>query len=150
MERLGGKTPLALIIHSKSTIKASMMKRLVLLLLALFLVVDLAEDGCLAKASFVPSRSQAHASVPSPHHVGSDKADSLHEVATADLRGPPSQGRSQPVTPVVLPTFRPIDYCHFGSSGGIPLSLAFPPASYFFVCQNFLTDKSITFLAEPF
>jgi hypothetical protein len=124
------------------------MKRLVLLLFALFLMFDLAEDGCLGKAAFVPSHSQDYASVTSLHHAGSDKADSRDEVATADLRGPPSQGRSQPVTPVDLPTFRPIDYCHFGSSGDIPLLLAFPPAHSptrhpYSECQKFFPLRPI-------
>lgn len=97
------------------------MKRAVLLIFALLLMFDLADDGCLGKASYIPPHSSPHASVISPYHHGSGNSDSRHALAPPDLRGPFSQGQSLLVTYRVRQTLKISDYCYTGSSGGIPL-----------------------------
>jgi hypothetical protein len=96
------------------------MKRVVLLILALLLLSDLAEDGCLGKATFVALQSSAKTSLTSPLHNCSGKVDSPYSL--------PSQGGEisrlllcQPVTFLVQPALKIVIYTHTGSSGGIPL-----------------------------
>jgi hypothetical protein len=97
------------------------MKRAFLLIFALLLMIDLAEDGCLGKASFIPPHSSAKASVTSPYPHGSGNPDSPHVLALPDLQGPCSPGRSRLVTYRIRQTFKISEYCFTGSSGGIPL-----------------------------
>ena len=97
------------------------MKRVILLIFALLLMFDLADDGCFGKASYIPPLSSAKASVTSPYHSGSGNLDSRHVLALPDLRGPSSQGRWLVVTYRVRQTLKISDYCYTGSSGGIPL-----------------------------
>jgi len=97
------------------------MKRLVLLLLALLLVCDLAADGTLGKAKGFSPHSSVKVSGTSPHYFAAGKLDYSHAKKCAVWRGPPSQSRHRPLTSVIHQTLRIIDYCHRGSSGGIPL-----------------------------
>ena len=96
------------------------MKRVVMLILALLLVFNLAEDGCLSKATFVAPHSSAKTSLISPLFECSGKVNSRYTQ--------PSDGgeisrllQFQPVTFMVQPTFKIIVCCNTGSSGGIPL-----------------------------
>jgi hypothetical protein len=96
------------------------MKRVVLLLLVLLLMIDLGEDGCLGKATFVAPQSTAKTSFTSPLHDSSGKVDSPYTL--------PSQGGEisllmplQPLTLLVQPALKIIIYNHTGSSGGMPL-----------------------------
>ena len=97
------------------------MKRIVLLILALLLLLDLAEDGCLGKASFVPSHSSAETSVTSPHCYDSGKVDSRSALPSPDYGEMSGLRQLQPVTLRIHPALKIIDYCNTGSSGGIPL-----------------------------
>lgn len=96
------------------------MKRVVLLILALLLLSDLAEDGCLGKATFVAPQSSAKTSLTSPLHDCPGKVDSPYTL--------PSQGgeisrlrQFQRITPLAQPAIKIITYNHAGGSGGIPL-----------------------------
>ena len=97
------------------------MRRTVLLILALLLMFDLAEDGCLGKAKFDLPHPSAKTSVTSSHHFDSGQVDFRHELASADLPGIPRHADTQPVTLGVQPTLQIIYSCHLSSSGGIPL-----------------------------
>jgi hypothetical protein len=95
------------------------MKRGILLILALLLILDLAEDGCLGKAKLVDSQSSAETS------LSSSLLDCSGKVDPADA--PPSQGgeisclkQCQAVIPLVQSALKIIIYNHTGSSGGIP------------------------------
>jgi hypothetical protein len=117
------------------------MKRLVVLIFALLLLFDLANDGCLGKASIVPPPSTAKASFTSPCLDSSDKAGFGDELLRPDSPGPPCRNRNQPIALGGQQTLRLIDSCHIASSGAIPcnrLSLR----ARFFVCPNFLTDPT--------
>jgi hypothetical protein len=96
------------------------MKRVVLLILVLLLVIDLGEDGCLGKATFVSPDSAAKTSLTSALDDCSGKVDSPYTL--------PSPGgeishllQCQPVTLRVQPALKIIIYNHSGSSGGMPL-----------------------------
>jgi hypothetical protein len=97
-----------------------MMKRLVLLLFALLLVVDLAEDGRLGKARFVAPHSSVKVSVASPHG-GTVTLDSLDKPPPGTALGIPRHPLSQIGIPVVHHYLKHLDSCNTGSSGGIPL-----------------------------
>jgi hypothetical protein len=96
------------------------MKRVVLLILVLLLLIDLGEDGCLGKATFVAPQSSAQTSLTSPLLDCSGKVGPPYTL--------PSDGgeispllQFQPVTLLVQPALKIIIYNHTGSSGGIPL-----------------------------
>jgi hypothetical protein len=96
------------------------MKRVVLLILALLLLSDLAEDGCLGKATFVAPQSSDKTSLSSPLHDCSGKVDSGDILPSGGKKTP----RLTPFLPDVLlvqPTLKIILVCNNGSSGGIPL-----------------------------
>lgn len=97
------------------------MRRIVLLILVLLLMADLADDGCLGKATFDLPHASARTSVTSPHPSDSGQVDFSHELASADLPGSPRHADSQPVTLRVSPTLLIIHCCRLSSSGGIPL-----------------------------
>jgi hypothetical protein len=98
------------------------MKRMVLLILVLLLMVDLAEDGCLGKATpYLPCPS-AKTSVASSHnHPGSGQTDFRHEPTSTDLSGSLRYGNTQPTNLLVPHTLQMMHCCHLGSSGAIPL-----------------------------
>jgi hypothetical protein len=91
------------------------MKRLVLLLLAVLLVLDLAHDGSLGKVKCVSPDSSVKVS----HAAG--KLNDLHFLKYAVWLGSPIQSRYQPLVHGTHQAIRIIDCCHRGSSGGIPL-----------------------------
>ena len=97
------------------------MKRLVLLLLAVLLVLDLSHDGCLGKVKCISPHSSVKVSGFSTRYFPAGKLDYPHELKRADWPGPPSQSRNQPLVPLNHQTLQIIDYCNTGSSGGIPL-----------------------------
>jgi hypothetical protein len=96
------------------------MKRVVLLILALLLLSDLAEDGSLGKATFVAPQSSAKTSLTSPLHECSGKVDS-HCTLPSDGGEISRLVLCHPVTFLVQPALKIIIYNHTGSSGGIPL-----------------------------
>ena len=118
------------------------MKRLVLLLFALVLVIDLADDGCHGKVRCVSPHSSIKVSVASPHLGGAGKLDSPGALPPADWRGPPGQGLRQPVTSAVQQILKRIDCCQPGSTGGLLLKRAFHSPFIFFGRQASLSDKS--------
>jgi hypothetical protein len=96
------------------------MKRVVVFILALLLLIDLAEDGCFGKATFVVPQSSAKTSLLAPLHDCSGKIESPSTL--------PSEGgalchlrRVQRLTFLVQPALKIITCMHTGSSGGIPL-----------------------------
>jgi hypothetical protein len=97
------------------------MKLSLLLILALLLLIDLAEDGFLGKVNFYVPNTSAKTSIPSSPQPDSGKTDFQHELASADLPGSTLYGDAQPVTFRLPPTLQIIHYYHLSSSGGIPL-----------------------------
>jgi hypothetical protein len=96
------------------------MKRIVLLILALLLLSDLAEDGCLGKAKYVTPSSSAKTIDISHLHSDSGKVDNHYTLPSAGGEiCPPME--FQPVTLAVQPALKIIIPNHNGSSGGIPL-----------------------------
>ncbi len=96
------------------------MKRVVLPILVLLLLINLAEDGCFGKATFVAPQSSAKTSLTSPLLHCSGKVDSRYTL--------PSDGgeisrlmQFQPVTLLTHPALKIIICINTGSSGGIPL-----------------------------
>jgi hypothetical protein len=98
------------------------MKRLVLLILVLILMVDLAEDGYLGKATpYLPCPSAKTSLTSSHNHPGSGQTDFRHELASTDLPGSPHYDEAQPTILLLPHTLQIMHCCHLGSSGGIPL-----------------------------
>jgi hypothetical protein len=97
------------------------MKRMVLLILALLLLMDLAEDGCLGKAKVYLPHPSAKTTVTSSHHPGSVKTYFRHELASTDLPGSPRHGYARSVNLHFPPTLQIMHCCHLSSSGGNPL-----------------------------
>ncbi len=98
------------------------MKRVVPLILVLLLLVDLAEDGCLGKATAYLPCPSAKTTVTSSHHSpDSGQSDSGHELASPKVPGRPYRGEARSVSLHVPPTLTRIDCCHLSSAGGIPL-----------------------------
>jgi predicted small lipoprotein YifL len=98
------------------------MKRMLLLILVLLLMIDLAEDGCLGKASAYLPCPSAKTTVKSSHqHPGSGQGDFGHELSTTNVSVRPCHGEAQPVGLHVSPILLIMHCCHLGSSGGIPL-----------------------------
>jgi hypothetical protein len=96
------------------------MKRFILIIVVLLLIFDLADDGCLGKAIYIPPHSSAKASFVSPHPENSGNLDSWNGLALSSLQGPPSRSRSLPVTHRIRQTLTS-DYYYAAGSGGIPL-----------------------------
>ena len=99
----------------------SRIKHTLLLILALLLVADLAEDGFLGKATFELPHASAKISVCAPHHDSPGQDDCRQEFTPANLWKPPSQANYQAVGVRVQPSLKIIDFHNTGSSGGIPL-----------------------------
>lgn len=97
------------------------MKRMLVLIGALLLMLDLADDGCLGKAKFVCPTAPIRSSVNSHQSDDLCKVDSSYELLPAVSWGIPRQCESRPVTPRFHHTYKLIDYYHSGSSGGLPL-----------------------------
>jgi hypothetical protein len=98
------------------------MKRLVLLILAMLLLVDMAEDGYLGKVKFCLPNPPAKTTITSSHHNPcSGQSFSQHELALPKLPGSLPYGEALPVSLHVPPTLQIMHCCHLSSSGGIPL-----------------------------
>ncbi len=96
------------------------MKRVALLILALLLLADLAEDGCLGKANFNLPKSTATTSLASSDQPDSGKTDFRHKLAWAGVPGIPRQIDYQSETLIGVPlTLQIILRSHFSSSGGL-------------------------------
>jgi hypothetical protein len=91
-----------------------------LLILVLLLMLDLAQDGFLGKATFDLPHASAKTAVSTPHHNGSCQHNCQHKFAPATLWELSSQANFQPRPFRVKPTLKIIDYHNTGSSGGIP------------------------------
>jgi len=115
---------LALNLHGKRLLLLGAetgMKRVVCLIVVLFILVDLAEDGCLGKANFYLPDPLAKTSVTSCPDSDSGQTDSRYEFASTNLPTSLRHGDIKPVTLRVLHTLTIIHCCHLSSSGGIPL-----------------------------
>jgi hypothetical protein len=97
------------------------MKRLVLIILVLFLLIDLSEDGSLGKVDFNLPQSPAQTFVTSSDHPDSGQTDFRYELASTDLPGSPPPDERQLVTLQGFPlSLQLIHCCLFRSSGGLP------------------------------
>ena len=96
------------------------MKRMVLLILALLLLTDMPDDGCLGKARLVNSPSPAESLEVSFKHCGSEAPDCHNEILRANLQLPLPQCRSQPTNPVVRQSRKIVFTSHLSSAGGLP------------------------------
>ena len=116
------------------------MKRTMLLILVLLLLVDLAEDGCLGKATLYRPCPSAKPSVNSSHdYPGSGQSDYGHELASPSLPGRSCHGETPPVILQVPPTLQIMHCCHLNNSGGIPLVISLLPVLHF--CQAAKIDQ---------
>jgi hypothetical protein len=71
------------------------MNRVGLLILALLAMDDLAEDGCLGKAKFVPLSSAAKTSITSSYHPDPNQTNFQDEIAATDLQRIPCHEHTQ-------------------------------------------------------
>jgi hypothetical protein len=119
-------------------------KHKLLLILALILMVDLAEDGCFGQAKVNLPVALAKTSPTTLHHAASGQVDSRHEFEPAHLWEPPSQAIYQVVTFKVQPTLTIIDlqYQQFRRH---PFIKGLSSPGVFLGFQDFLTDKSAVF-----
>jgi hypothetical protein len=97
------------------------MKRGILLIVLLLLLVNLAEGGRFGKAKFLPPDSTTKASLTTFQHDGSGKIDFSGAMPSPDLCKIFSPRQSQPIRSEGHPTFKLINACNNGNSGGIPL-----------------------------
>lgn len=95
-------------------------KRVILLILALLLLSDLAEDCCLGKATVVPPHSSAKTSLSSPLRNCSGKVDS-HHTLSSDGGEISRLLQFKPVMLLAYSSLKIIIHNHTGSSGGVPL-----------------------------
>jgi len=97
------------------------MKRMVLLILVLFLLVDLIEDGCLGKANFCLPNPSAKTFVTSFPESESGHTDFRYEFASTNLPESFRRSDTRTVTLYVPNTLQITHYYHLSSSGGISL-----------------------------
>ena len=97
------------------------MKRLILILFAVLLVFDLADDGSFGNSKLCSPSSSVEISTPTSKFEGSCKIDFRPEVAATNLPGPFSQANSLPRNFKVQPYLERILSSSAGSSGGAPL-----------------------------
>jgi hypothetical protein len=104
------------------------MKRLLIILGAVFLIFGLAEDGEVGKMQVILPKCPIHSSFSSTNHPcfkgvkgSSGKVDCQGGLLSTNLSTVPHQLYSQPLAVNFRHTLRIIDLCHSGSSGGIPL-----------------------------
>jgi hypothetical protein len=97
------------------------MKHIVLLILALMLLIDLAEDGCLGKANFYLPSSSAKSSITSFYHSDHQNFPSSSGLPSADWWEANVQWPVRSVTPGLQLALKIIACCNMGSAGGIPL-----------------------------
>jgi hypothetical protein len=97
------------------------MKRGILLIMVLFLLVDLAEDGCLGNVKIGPLQAAVSVAISIfPHHP-SRQVDSPRSLPSPDWRDIFSLWQSQPVMQGGQQAPKMITSCNNGGSGGIPL-----------------------------
>lgn len=96
------------------------MKRILLLFCALFLMLDLADDGCFGKANFVFPHGTATSSVTSSQ-PDSDKFDPQVGLPPANLLGIAHRFQNHPALVAVDCAVTIIDFYLLSSSGGLPL-----------------------------
>ncbi len=96
------------------------MKRGILLIVALLLVLDLAEDGYLGRAKFVPPHSSAKTSLTSSPQFDSAKIDSSDLPPSQNWAKIPCPRQVQPVMQPAQQSLKITTYCNNGSSGGMP------------------------------
>ena len=97
------------------------MKRKVICICVLFLMCDLAEDGCLGKAKFVSSHSSVKYVEVSSEYYGPAAPDYHHEILWAYLQVPHPQFPQLPKKFVVVQQSRKIIFTsHLSSAGGLP------------------------------
>ncbi len=96
------------------------MKRLIFLIVAVVLLFDLAEDGCLGRVKCVASHHPAKCSVASSHQA-SGQVDSQVVLPSVDLGEFGHQFTAQPVSGGIVHVLNLDDFCYLGSSGGLPL-----------------------------
>jgi hypothetical protein len=97
------------------------MKRMVMFICVLFLMLDMADDGCLGKAKFVNPPSPVKSLKVSCKHYGSGEPDCHHEILRANLQLPFPQFHSSPSNPFVSQQSRKIIFTsHLSGAGGLP------------------------------
>jgi hypothetical protein len=96
------------------------MRRLIFLLCAVVLLLDLADDGCLGKVKLVAPTHTASYFVASSAH-GSGKVDSQVDLPPLNRQELESQFPDQPLLIRGIHCHRKCNFSLFGSSGGIPL-----------------------------
>ena len=99
------------------------MKRLLMVIFALLLLLDLADDGCFGKANLDPHHYDANTVIISLNQSPSGKMDFQHEFPAADL---PEAHSHQNFPSIYLyfrvqPSLKLIVFSQKSSSGGIPL-----------------------------
>jgi len=106
---------------SHSDGEETQMRRFLLLIFALLLMLDLADDGCLGKAKFVSPLSPPPASADSSHKTKSGQGDFWLELPPADSRGNLNHFGTYSVKVSIQHDFIIKYYHHISSSGGLPL-----------------------------
>jgi hypothetical protein len=91
-----------------------------MLICALFLMFDLADDGRLGRVRFVAPQTPVKSLNSAASHYCAAKSDSQNELSRADILRIPSQFPIQPATFVVHQTRKIIVSCHLSSAGGLP------------------------------
>lgn len=97
------------------------MKRILLLILVLFFLADLADDGQVGKPKYCLGHSPVKITVtstdqnPGPGHI-----DLHHDPASLKVPGKPFSSSFQPTTLHLSPTLQIMHCCHLSSAGGNP------------------------------
>jgi len=98
------------------------MKRMLLVIFALLLLIDLADDGCFGKADVDPYHNHANTAIISLCHSQSVKIAFQHEDPLANLSETHSHPNFASIYFRAQPTLKKIIiYSKKSSSGGIPL-----------------------------
>jgi hypothetical protein len=96
------------------------MKRLIFFICVLFLLLDLADDGCLGKVKFVAPQSPGKYLEVSAKHYGPEAFDCHPEILPGDVRLTFPQSRGQPTKPLVPQSGKIVFVFHLSSAGGLP------------------------------
>jgi hypothetical protein len=91
-----------------------------LLILALILMLDLAEDGCFGEATLDLPVALTKTYVSTPDQKGSGQVDFCHEFPLPNLWEPPARPITSKLNFRVQPTLKIIDHHNISSYGGIP------------------------------
>jgi hypothetical protein len=109
------------VLEYHNIIRRIAVKRTVLLICALVLLLDLADDGYLGKVKYVAPDSPAKSLDFSVENHKSGTVDFHPDLLAANFPGTPCQSLSQPATPVVWTAVKIIVSSLLASSGGLPL-----------------------------